>query len=56
MVIQWPLINYFRMDDKFSNVGVESMLTKCPHYSRIGHQAVKMGDEVLILGGTGPFG
>jgi hypothetical protein len=44
------------MDDKISNVGVESLPTKCPFYSRIGHKAVRMGDEALILGGTGPLG
>lgn len=44
----------FRMDDKNSNSGVQTVGLKCPLYSRIGHRAVRFNEEVLIFGGSGP--
>jgi hypothetical protein len=41
------------MNEQFSNINAASLTQKCPYYSRIGHQVIKISDEVLIIGGTG---
>jgi hypothetical protein len=44
------------MNDQISNINADSLIQKCPYYSRIGHQVIKISDEVLIIGGSGPKG